>query len=245
MLDIIHEDGDLLVVNKPAGLVCHPTKAGPLSSLVSRARIYLGAEAHLVHRLDRETGGVLALAKSAAASAALRDLWQEGLVTKEYWAIVHGGFPEGERLIDAPLGRDETSPIAIRDCVRADGSPARTRVRLWHRFQNSSGTFSLVRAWLQTGRKHQIRIHLASVGHAIAGDKIYGDKPECYLAFVERRLTAPQKDSLIVPNHALFAARLWFPWNGTEVEHTAPLPAHMRGLCAGERVAWETGGGEC
>ncbi len=243
VLDVIHEDQDLLVVDKPAGLVCHPTKAGPLSSLVSRARLHLGAdfEIHLVHRLDRETGGVLALAKNAEASAALRDLWQAGFVTKEYWAVVHGDFPEGSLLIDRPLGRDEGSPVAIRDWVRPDGAPARTHVELWQRFENALGRFSLVRAWLQTGRKHQIRIHLASIGHPIVGDKLYGLDPSCYLAFVEERLTDEQKLALIVPQHALFAARLWFLWAGTEQEYAAAVPSHIQALLTGRRPEWPRG----
>ena len=173
---IIHEDTDLLVVHKPADLVCHPTKGDEYSSLISRARIYLQRQAsregrevcegilveadsslpsrssrensqlktknqklktdepHLVNRLDRETSGLVVIAKNAAAAGELGKIWEARSVTKEYSAIVHGHVAAEHGVIDAPLGKDESSVVAIKDCVRADGTPAQTEFFVEKRF---------------------------------------------------------------------------------------------------------------
>ena len=189
LFEILHEDPELLVLRKPAGLVCHPTKGDEYSSLVSRVRIHLGFEPHMIHRLDRETGGVMTFAKTDDAAAELRALWAAGLVTKEYLALVRGRMPAGEGFLDAPLGPEATSAVAIKDCVRPDGASARTRWRCERSFRRAGGDwFSMVRVWLDTGRKHQIRIHLAHLGHPIVGDKIYGGDERIY------RLEMPDGD---------------------------------------------------
>lgn len=234
LLKVIFEDADLLVVHKPADLVCHPTKSGPYSSLISRARIYLEAnggaepeEPHLIHRLDRETSGVVLVAKHRAAAGELGKIWETRTVRKEYLAIVHGHVGPDQGIIDAPLGKDETSPVAIKDCVRADGLAAQTEFEVAKRFWKVTGAgaaaaaFSLVRLHPLTGRKHQIRIHLAHLGHPIVGDKIYGGDPDLYLALVERRLTGEQRARLILPQHALHAGRIQFEWRGRAHDYQA------------------------
>src|SRR3984885_5584528 len=118
MLDIIYEDTDLLVVNKSAGLVCHPTKGDEFSSLISRVRLHLGAAGHLVNRLDRETSGVTVVAKDPAAAGELGKLWESRSVQKEYLAIVHGAVRDDCGVISLALGKDEKSIIAIKDCAR-------------------------------------------------------------------------------------------------------------------------------
>src|SRR5436190_14922268 len=126
LFEIIHEDAGLLVINKPPGLVCHPTKTDEYSSLIGRVRLYLGTNGHLVNRLDRETSGVVLVAKNSAVAGELGKIWESRAVDKEYLAVVHGHVQEAHRLIDAPLGKDQSSQIAIKDRVRPDGTPAQT-----------------------------------------------------------------------------------------------------------------------
>lgn len=232
LFDIIHEDPDLLVINKPAGLVCHPTKNGEWSSLIGRLRLYLQqpgspdapVSGHLVNRLDRETSGVVIAAKNPATAGELGKIWETRAIEKEYVAIVHGHVSVDSGVIDAPLGKDEHSKVAVKDRVRPDGSPAQTEFFVEQRFVRSSNmspeprAFSRLRLLPRTGRKHQIRIHLAHLGHPIVGDKIYGGDEDCYLALVEDRLTDDQRQKLIFANQALHARALRFVWRDRPVE---------------------------
>ena len=263
LFDILYEDDHLLVINKPAGLVCHPTKTDEYSSLIGRVRLYLGAPAslpassrqslhpHLINRLDRETSGVILVAKSAAVAGELGKIWEARAVEKEYLAIVHNYVRESHGIIEAPLGKDLHSPVAIKDCVRADGTPARTEYWLEQRLSSvhsgfevqgsrfdvgpfsssqpstlTAQPYSLLRIRPYTGRKHQIRIHLAHIGHPIVGDKLYGGDEDLYLALVQNRLTGEQRARLILPHHALHASKLRFFWR--EAEHVFEAPPDPR-----------------
>jgi 23S rRNA pseudouridine1911/1915/1917 synthase len=236
MLNVVHEDADLLVVNKPAGLVCHPTKGDAYSSLIGRVRLYLGegATAHLVNRIDRETSGVVLAAKNAAAAGELGKLWEARAVRKEYLAIVHGTVRPERGTIDLALGKDEKSEVAIKDCARPDGAKAQTDYIVERQFQRRGRAFTLVRLVPRTGRKHQLRIHLAAMGHAIVGDKLYGADESAYLAFVKERLTEEQRAQLMLANHALHAERLCLTWRGEPRMFSAPPDAAFHDFLNGE-----------
>lgn len=227
VVDVLHQDTHLLVVNKPAGLVCHPTKQGPLSSLIGRIRLHLGhGEGRLVNRLDRETSGVVLVATSAEVAGELGRVLSRD-AEKTYLAIVEGHLPDEPLHITAPLGKDETTPIAIKNCVRPDGATAETRVHLIRRFSRDGAPFSLVRVVPLTGRKHQIRIHLGHVGYPIVGDKLYGAEPLRYLRLVEGGLTDEDRRALRLEHHALHAHVLALHWREQAWRFEAPVPDAM------------------
>jgi 23S rRNA pseudouridine1911/1915/1917 synthase len=233
-LSLVDESPDWLVVDKPAGLVCHPTKDGEWSSLIGRVRLYLGhGDGRLVNRLDRETSGLVLVAKHREAARDLGRLLADAAVEKSYVAIVHGRL-SSPLVVTAPLGRDEGSAVAIKDGVRADGAAAETRVEPVSTFLRGAETFSTVHVTPRTGPKHQIRIHLAHAGFPIVGDKIYGGDEGRYLRLVSGTLADADRQALLVPHHALHAARLACTIAGRHFCWQAPEPARLGRFRAGE-----------
>ncbi len=175
-LDVLYEDDALIVLNKPAGLVVHPAPGHESGTLVNgllarfpELRDPSGAERPgIIHRLDKDTSGLLVVGRTPAAVAAVQRQMQAGAVVKRYWLLVVGNLAAGEGLIDAPIGRDPRN--RQRMAVRPDGRPSKTRFRVAERFPG----YTLVDAELGSGRTHQLRVHLAYVGHPVAADRVYG-----------------------------------------------------------------------
>ncbi|MEO7969032.1 MAG: RNA pseudouridine synthase, partial [Opitutus sp.] len=201
---IVYEDARLLVVGKPGDVVCHPSKAGPWSSLVGAAREYTQLPTmHLVFRLDRETSGVVVLAKDAKMASRLQTAMQERKVGKKYQAVLTGKL-ENSVTVNQPLGDDVASPVFVKSCVRSDGQTAVTH---FDPVKAASG-FSLANVVTETGRKHQIRAHAQWLGHSIVGDKIYGPDDRCYLEFIDNGWTPELEVRLLLPRQALHCAEI-------------------------------------
>ena len=179
-LDIVFEDDDLLVVNKPKGMVVHPAPGNYSGTLVNALMAHCGDRLSgingelrpgIVHRIDKNTSGLLAVAKSDIAHAGLSAQIADHSFTREYLAVAYGNIKDDERTVDAPIGRHKTD--RKRMCVtQLNSKPAVTHIKVLERF----GDFTYISCRLETGRTHQIRVHLAHIGHPIAGDDVYGPK---------------------------------------------------------------------
>jgi 23S rRNA pseudouridine1911/1915/1917 synthase len=225
-LDVVFKDRALLVLNKPAGLVVHPG-AGNASHTLQNAllafdpKLAVVPRAGIVHRLDKDTSGLLVVARTPEVHTALVAAISEREVERHYIALCMGVMTAGGT-VDEPIGRHRSQ--RTRMAVRSDGRPAVTHYRVMKRFR----AHTLVRAELETGRTHQIRVHLSHVGYPIVGDPDYGGR---------RRLPAGASPELVsalegFKRQALHAARLKLehPVSGKEMEWEAPLPGDMGGL---------------
>ena len=218
---ILHEDERLLVVSKPGDVVCHPSKAGPWSSLVGALREYTGLPTvHLVFRLDRETSGVVVLTKDGAMAGRLQTAMQRRQVGKRYLALLTGRLP-GPVTVDQPLGDDVHSPVFVKSAVvpAGEGQPARSHFRPLA----SNGDFTLAEVVTETGRKHQIRAHAQWLGHSLVGDKIYGPDDRLYLHFIDHGWDAMMASRLHLPRQALHCAEIDLRPAGLDRVFTAPL----------------------
>lgn len=177
-LDIIYEDADVAVVNKPQGIVVHPS-AGHTSGTLVNALMYHVKDLSsingvvrpgIVHRIDKDTSGLLMIAKNDKAHNALAAELKDKKSLRKYVAIVHGNLPNDRGVIEAPIGRSDKD--RKKQAVTAKGKPAVTRFTVLERF----GNYTLVELQLETGRTHQIRVHMAYIGHPVAGDPLYGPR---------------------------------------------------------------------
>jgi 23S rRNA pseudouridine1911/1915/1917 synthase len=234
-LSVVYEDATVLVLDKPAGLVVHPAPGHPAGTLVNAILAHAPGVAMngtlrpgIVHRLDKDTSGLLVVAKTDAARLCLVEQFAGRQVLKEYLALVHG-YPPAATTIDAPIGRDPRQ--RQRMAVVAGGRPAQTDVTTLERLPGCA----LVRAIPRTGRTHQLRVHLAALGHPIAGDPVYGRGS---VLLVPQGAHRPPR-RLIVPRQFLHAARLGFilPSTGAWREFTSPLPPDLAAVLATLRAA--------
>lgn len=220
-LHVIFEDDTLLVIDKPAGLVVHPGSGNPGGTLLNALLHHAPALADLpragiVHRLDKDTSGLLVVAKTVMAQADLVSQLQARTVSRHYYALVHGRVERGG-VVDAPVGRHPTQ--RTRMAVLADGRPARTHYTVVGRFAAAS----LLECRLETGRTHQIRVHMAHLGHPLVGDPVYG---------IRRKLAGVAG---AFPRQALHAFRLGLqhPESGAEMHWEIPLPDDFAALLSG------------
>jgi 23S rRNA pseudouridine1911/1915/1917 synthase len=241
---IVDETDDYIVIDKPALLLVHPTKPNGATTLWTQLRQLLafeiasGGQVSIVNRLDRETSGIVLVAKTTTAAREFGLLMQSRQVKKEYHAIVWG-WPEWEsRMVDAPIirrGEIAPSKIYLKQTIDRRGAAAATGFRVLKRFRKKSANgqlFSLVKAQPVTGRTHQIRVHLSSLGHPIVGDKIYGPDENCYLRFIETGWTGELAAKLLLERHALHASRLQID---DQRNWSSALPRGFSGWMMGEK----------
>ena len=227
---ILFEDERLFVLNKPGDIVCHPSKDGPWSSLVGAAREYLGLPTvHLIFRLDRETSGVVVLAKDAATGRSLQMAAQEHRYRKIYHAILTGELA-AETMVDQPLGPDFSGPVSVKSCVVPAGQGQKAITR-YMPLASRTG-FTLVRVEPETGRKHQIRAHAQWLGHSLVGDKIYGPDQLLFLEFIETGWTPALAEKLLLPRQALHCTEIDLTLARETHIFRAPLPADLREFAA-------------
>lgn len=238
--NVVYEDDQLLVIDKPAGLVAHPGAGNPDGTLVNGLLHYRCGQielprAGLVHRLDQDTSGLLVVAATRQAQRRLAEAVARHRIARRYLGIAEGVMTGG-RAIDKPIGRDPHH--RTRQRVRGDGRPARTRVGVRQRFR----AHTYVSAELETGRTHQIRVHLASIGHPLVGDRRYGARG--------RLPRAPHPEVVLTVRgfrrQALHASELAFdhPATGERCEFRSPLPKDMAELLAVLTLDAETHGDE-
>lgn len=230
-LDIRYEDSDLIVVNKPPGMVVHPSFGHTGGTLVNALLAHcpdlegVGGERRpgIVHRLDKDTSGLIIAAKHDQALWFLQNQFKQRSVTKVYLALVNGSLQPPEAIIDAPIGRDPRHRQKMAVVASADGRgeprPAQTAFRALTYYQD----YTYVECRPRTGRKHQIRVHMAYIGFPIVGDPIYGRR----------------KDKLGLKRHFLHAAELTFrrPSDGEELHMVSELPEDLSGVLAGLATA--------
>ncbi len=227
-LDIVYEDEDIIVLDKPAGLVVHPAAGHADGTLVNALLHFDGAlacvpRAGIVHRLDKDTTGLMVVARNLTAHKHLVEELQQRTVEREYQAIVHGVITAGG-VVDAPIGRHARD--RIRMCVRDDGKPAVTHYRVIARFREHTH----IRLKLESGRTHQIRVHMQHIRHSLVGDPVYGG----------RQRIPPQANPELIEllrgfgRQALHAFRLSLvhPASGRQMSWKSPLPEDMVQLLA-------------
>jgi len=224
--EVLCETEDFIVVNKPAPLLVHPSVPGNPPTLLDGLKDLLaydianGARLSIINRLDRETSGIVIVAKNKTTAREFGIAMQQRQITKEYLALVHGTPQEKEFTVEAPIlraGDVGESKIWVKQIPHPDGKPSITKFELIEKLE----PFSLLKAIPETGRMHQIRVHSLHVNLPIVGDKIYGINENCYLKFIENGWTKELESELILPRQALHCHRMSLEGIG---KWEAPIP---------------------
>ena len=235
---VVDESADWIVVNKPAPLQIHPSKPGGPPTLWHGLRELLaydlanGSALSIINRLDRETSGLVLIAKNPAAARAFNKAMMRREISKEYVALVTGWPEQDEWTVEAPIlrrGDVEESPIYLMQKVHPEGVPSQTDFRVLRRVVHpttAGDRFALVAAVPCTGRMHQIRVHLHHSGYPVVGDKLYGPDPQWYLRQISAGWTPAAAAALLLPRQALHSAGLGVTLvDQPPLAWTAPLPA--------------------
>ena len=230
---VFFENEDVLVVDKPPFLEAHPSKPGGVATLWDELRGLLayeianGGQVSIINRLDRETSGLTLVAKRYEAARDFSQLMERRGISKEYLALVHGWPEQDEWRVDGPLlraGAVGEERVWVKQRVHADGAAAASVFRVERRWEKGGERFAKVRAFPETGRMHQLRVHLAHSGHPIVGDKLYGRAGEaCYLEFIETGWTPSLAARLLLPRQALHSCVL----RAGEWAWTSALPCDL------------------
>ncbi|MBK8091341.1 MAG: RNA pseudouridine synthase [Verrucomicrobiaceae bacterium] len=227
---VIDETDDYIVVNKPAPLQIHPGAPNGARTLwhglcdILAYEIANGGQVSIINRLDRETSGVVLVAKSASWARLFGMAMQNRQIHKTYVALVHGSPDWDAQVLDAPILRaSEVMPcdIYVKQAVHPDGAACRTAFRVLERLP---GDVTLIEAQPETGRMHQIRVHLQHLGLPMVGDKLYGRDDRCYLEFIETGWTPELEKKLLLPRQALHSWKLRIDCEAFQAAWEAPLP---------------------
>jgi 23S rRNA pseudouridine1911/1915/1917 synthase len=239
-LQVVYEDDELSVIDKPAGMTVHAgagaVEGGTLvNALLHRYRSLssVGGEQRpgIVHRLDKQTSGLIIVARNDAAHARLAEMFAQRQMKKTYIALVHGHLKQDHGTIDAPIARDLLRRTRMTTRRQTGARTAVSHYTVQRRISSRFGAYTLVSVRIETGRTHQIRVHLASIGHPVVGDTVYG-APARLIVTPSRRTRDPEPESLALKRNFLHAAELAFthPRTGKPVHLKSVLPEELETL---------------